>query len=174
MSARTDFWSRRKAAVATEANAPTAQTADTGSSDAEILRELNLPDPDTLGPGDDFAAFMQAALPDHIRRKALRRLWGTNPVLANLDNLVDYGDDFTDAATVVENMQTVYQVGKGMVTQVMDTLETITDETDPPEPEADPPAQLVEATLPPPTDDTPPPPASRRRMRFEFPQDSTA
>jgi len=27
--------------------------------------------------------------------------------------LVDYGEDFTDAATVVENMQTIYKVGKG-------------------------------------------------------------
>ncbi|MEM7238949.1 MAG: DUF3306 domain-containing protein, partial [Pseudomonadota bacterium] len=45
----------------------------------------------------------------------LRKLWLTNPVLANLDELVDYGDDFTDAATVIENLQTVYRVGHGMI-----------------------------------------------------------
>jgi hypothetical protein len=30
-----------------------------------------------------------------------------------LDGLIDYGDDFTDAGTVVANMQTAYQVGRG-------------------------------------------------------------
>ena len=43
---------------------------------------------------------------------ALRRLWKVNPVLANVDGLVEYGEDFTDSATVVENLQTTYQVGK--------------------------------------------------------------
>lgn len=83
--------------------------------DAEVLAELGLPDPETLKPGDDFAAFMSAAVPARIRNRALRRLWASNPVMANLDALVDYGEDFTDAATVVENLQTAYRVGKGIV-----------------------------------------------------------
>lgn len=32
--------------------------------------------------------------------------------------LVDYGEDFTDAAMAVENIQTAYQVGKGMLKHV--------------------------------------------------------
>ena len=39
-------------------------------------------------------------------------------MLANVDGLVDYGEDFTDAALVVENLQTAYQVGKGMLAHV--------------------------------------------------------
>ncbi|MEC8039849.1 MAG: DUF3306 domain-containing protein, partial [Pseudomonadota bacterium] len=42
----------------------------------------------------------------------------SNPVLANVDMLVDYGEDFTDSAMVVENLQTAYQVGKGMKAHV--------------------------------------------------------
>ena len=86
--------------------------------DAEALAELNLPDPDALGRGDDFSAFMAKTVPERLRRRALRRLWISNPVLANLDELVDYGEDFTDAATIVENLQTAYRVGKGMLEHV--------------------------------------------------------
>lgn len=86
--------------------------------DAEALAELNLPDPDALGRGDDFSAFMAKTVPERLRRRALRRLWISDPVLANLDELVDYGEDFTDAATIVENLQTAYRVGKGMLEHV--------------------------------------------------------
>ncbi|MFN3209443.1 MAG: DUF3306 domain-containing protein [Roseovarius sp.] len=130
MSAREDFWSRRKARVAEEGVAEArareeAQRAEVRASleeksDAEVLELLGLPDPDTLGRGDDFSAFMAQAVPDRIRRWALRRLWGTNPALANLDGLVDYGEDFTDKATVIENMQTAYQVGRGMLAHVQE------------------------------------------------------
>ncbi len=82
-------------------------------SDAELLEKYALPNPDSMQAGDNFSVFMNRAVPDRLRRRALRVLWNSNPVLANLDELVDYGEDFTDAATIVENMQTVYQIGKG-------------------------------------------------------------
>ncbi len=82
--------------------------------DAEILEELGLPDPATLGPGDDFSAFMARAVPERLRQRALRRLWASNPVLANLDGLLDYGEDFTDATLVVADLATAYRVGQGM------------------------------------------------------------
>lgn len=125
-----DFWSRRKARVAAEeaaedraaaardADAREAALAD--KSDAEICEELGLPDPDTMQPGDDFRAFMQKAVPERLRRRALRRLWLSNPALANLDGMLDYGEDFTDSACVIEGMQTAYQVGKGMLAHVQE------------------------------------------------------
>ena len=130
MTETRDFWSRRKAAVQAEAEAEAEeialQTAETDrvqaelaeKSDEEILSELDLPDPDTLKMGDDVTGFMQDVVPARLRHRALRRLWRLNPVLANVDGLVDYGEDFTDAACVIENLQTAYQVGKGMLTHV--------------------------------------------------------
>ncbi len=125
MSARSDFWARRKAAVAAEAEAESRAVAQAEAAaeqasledrtDAEILEELDLPDPDTLEQGDDFSAFLARAVPERIRRRALRKLWLSNPILANVDELVDYGEDFTDKAMVIEGMQTAYQVGKGML-----------------------------------------------------------
>ena len=115
-----DRWSRMKQAddlppeePAVEPPAPEEPLEDE-RSDEEILEELGLVDPDELKPGDDFSGFMAKAVPDRLRRRALRQLWRSNPVLANVDGLVEYGEDYTDSAMVVENLQTLYQVGKGM------------------------------------------------------------
>ncbi|WP_298358136.1 DUF3306 domain-containing protein [uncultured Litoreibacter sp.] len=144
MSGEQNFWSRRKARVQAEAEAEVAAVeaqalADEHAeleelSDAEILATLELPDPDTLKMGDDFKAFMAQAVPDRIRRRALRTLWRSNPVLANVDMLVDYGEDFTDKATVIENMQTAYQVGKGMLKHVEEMARQAAEKETPPEP----------------------------------------
>lgn len=124
------FWANRKAAVQAEtkadeqqveANAQALREAELADrTDAEILAELELPDPDTLEEGDDFKVFLTEAVPARIRTRALRRLWRLNPVLANVDGLVDYGEDFNDASFFLENMQTAYQVGKGMTEHVLE------------------------------------------------------
>ena len=125
-----DFWSRRKAAVAAEeaqdaaevqerARAETAAELE-AKTDEEILEELGLPDPSTLKPGDDFAAFLNDAVPDRIKKVALRKLWTSNPILANVDGLLDYGEDFTDAAVGAGVVETTYQVGKGMLAHVQE------------------------------------------------------
>ena len=125
-----DFWSRRKAAVAAEkaqdaahvqerARAETVEELE-AKTDEEILDELGLPDPTTLKPGDDFAAFLKDAVPDRIKKVALRKLWTSNPILANVDGLLDYGEDFTDAAVGAGVVETTYQVGKGMLAHVQE------------------------------------------------------
>ena len=63
---------------------------------------------------------MARTVPVRLRNRALRKLWISNPVLANLDELIDYGDDYTNAAAVLENIQTAYQVGRGFVDKVAD------------------------------------------------------
>jgi hypothetical protein len=132
VSTRETFWSRRRAAVQAEAEAEEKARrraleaereaeqarAIEEKTDEELLVELNLPDPDSMKPGDDFSAFMKEVVPDRLRRRALRRLWTSDPALANLDMLVEYGEDYTDSATVVANLQTAYQVGKGMMAHV--------------------------------------------------------
>lgn len=125
-----DFWSRRRAAVSKEAAAEqqaqeaalvAARDAEVAEkSDDELLEELGLPEPEALGEGDDFKQFLTEAVPSRLKTRALRQLWKVNPVLANIDGLVDYGEDFTDAATVVENLQSAYQVGKGMMAHVQE------------------------------------------------------
>lgn len=122
-------WSRRKAAVAQEAEAEAeAERAEAPAPvedkpEAEVLAELGLQDPDEMDMGDDFSGFMKSAVPAKLRNRALRKLWLTNPALANIDGLVDYGEDFTDASTVVEKITTAYQVGKGYLAKIADDEE---------------------------------------------------
>lgn len=75
-----------------------------------------LPDIESLDADSDFTPFMQSNVPEFLRRKALQTLWRLNPVFANVDGLVDYGEDFTDATRVIEGMQTAYKVGRGFLT----------------------------------------------------------
>lgn len=123
-----DFWSRRRAAVAAEAEEAqreahqAAQAAEAEAlaerSDEEIFEELGVAPPEEMTSAEELRVFLGEALPQRLKTRALRRLWGLNPVLANLDGLVDYGEDFTDSALVVENLQTAYQVGKGIVARI--------------------------------------------------------
>lgn len=196
-----DFWSRRKAAVEAETEADlraveaeeeaVREAALEEKSDEEILQELGLPDPDTLVQGDDFKAFMAKTVPARIRQRAIRKLWLSNPVLANVDGLVDYGEDFTDSNLVVEGMKTAYQVGKGMTRHIEEMLRQAEAENAPQAPEDSAPdpdapeeiddttdeeiAPIAVAAAPvadvPIADDqdiAPTHDATRRRMRFAF------
>jgi hypothetical protein len=198
MSTGSDFWTRRRAKVQHEAEAEARAAADRAraaqeaaqaeKSDAELLDDLDLPDPDTLEAGDDFTAFMARAVPERLRRRALRRLWLTNPALANLDGLLDYGEDFTDAATVIDNLQTAYQVGRGMLRDAApedlapDTPEEAAPPAEVPDPGPAPEAAVAHSDTPAPApaeglpqDDAPPEtPVPRRRMHFTFDGQETA
>lgn len=134
-----DFWTRRRAQVlaedhqieaeaqaAIEAAELAARTEEQAAlSEPELLAQLGLPDPDGLKAGDDFAAFLRREVPGFLRQRALRQLWRSNPVLANLDGLLDHGEDFTDAATVKPSMQTAYRVGRGMVERALDSVDAL-------------------------------------------------
>ena len=54
---------------------------------------------------------------------ALRRLWRLNPLFGVVDDMVEYGEDYTDAATVIEGMKTAYTVGKGYEKEVVEPEE---------------------------------------------------
>lgn len=201
-----DFWSRRRAAVAAETDAEAAalaaeeaarrEAAAAERDDAEILAELDLPEPETVESPEDLRAFLKADLPARLRRRALRHLWRLNPALANLDGLIDYGEDYTDGATVVEAMQTVYEVGSGMmrrvealVAEAAEAAEkaeeaaavegpeapgTAAAAAEPAAPvEADSDAADALAAAPAPGEMPPPAPVRPRRMQFTFPEQRT-
>lgn len=123
-------WSRRKRRVVEEeAQAvPAPETAveevpepKSDDEESELLERLGLPAPETLGEGDDFSAFMKAGVPEFLRKRALRVLWRSNPVLANLDGLNDYDDDFNSPELTKKVLATAYQVGRGILRNPEDT-----------------------------------------------------
>ncbi len=92
-------WSRRKQAERDAVDAPATDNAEDGEATAEdgddaAIDPADLPDVDSLGKDSDFTVFMQDGVPEALRNRALRKLWTTDPVLANLDGLNDYDEDF--------------------------------------------------------------------------------
>ena len=93
-------WSRRKQSQGEQDHAETPEetaTADGTAPDGEedaALDPATLPDIDSLDKESDFTVFMQDGVPEELRARALRKLWTTDPVLANLDGLNDYDEDF--------------------------------------------------------------------------------
>ena len=188
-------WSRLKRTRAAEEEAASAAPPGEPAgpveekTEAEILEELGLPDPDTLEPGDDFSGFMARAVPEAVRRRALRKLWLSNPVLANLDELVEYGENYTDAATVVENLASAWQAGRGYLFEepdesgkgagkpaATDAPEETALAAETPEASTVPDSEPPDAPAPEPAAESPEPraeaPAPRRRVRFTVPDRS--
>ncbi|MFT5509000.1 MAG: hypothetical protein ACI89J_002077 [Hyphomicrobiaceae bacterium] len=131
-------WSQRKvdAAAPTEPQSPT-QTAALDAEDAALPhatdgeatdgpqsgeQAADAPPPVTeadlenLTYQSDYTKFMGEHVPEAIRRRALHQLWRSDPILANLDGLCDYDDDFTDAALAVKVLKTAHKVGQGYLT----------------------------------------------------------
>ena len=63
--------------------------------------------------GDNFKEFLKKNVPEHLKKRALRKLWLTNPIFANLDGMNEYDEDFTLATSALEEFATNYVVGKG-------------------------------------------------------------
>lgn len=123
---RLQRWSRRKTGASKEAELPPPSVIEPEPSpeeqelavnealpEHEVLQKYDLPDPDAIELGTDITGFMRKEIPELLRRRALRSLWRSNPVLAVLDGLNDYDEDYTDAAVATNAMKTLYKVGQG-------------------------------------------------------------
>lgn len=93
--------------------APTEATADGDGEGIDDDRELtpeeedavkDLPPIESLNKDSDFTPFLADKVPGFIRRKALSVLWRSDPLLAGLDGLNDYDEDFTLAAVIAESL----------------------------------------------------------------------
>ena len=102
--------------AALDPEAEAGDDADAAVDSEEIPPEIADIDIDSLDYNSDFTVFMKDNVPEVIRRRALRQLWRSNPILANVDGLNDYDDDFTDAALVVKGLKSAYKIGKGYLT----------------------------------------------------------
>ena len=110
------------------ANAPapdsTAESEeDAALDDDQLLQKYGLTNPEEIEDEASLDAFMQNGLPDRLRQMALRRMWRLNPLFRFADEMVEYGENYTDAATVIDGMTTAYQVGKGYLQKAFDALD---------------------------------------------------
>ena len=121
---------------------------DAKLSDAELLEKYDLPDPEGVTEESGLEQFLNGkGLPGRVRQMALRRLRRLNPLFGIVDDMVEYGEDYTDAATVVEGMKTAYTVGKGYKKDVVEPeeAEALDDDVEAKERDADAEAKDAEA-----------------------------
>jgi hypothetical protein len=96
---------------------PAARDEEVSEEEA-ALEEFKDVDFSKLDYESDYSRFMEKGVPESIRKRALRALWGSNPILANVDGLNDYDEDFTDAALAVKGiLQSAYKPGSGYLTE---------------------------------------------------------
>ena len=138
-------WSTRKSQIAKGEDVPDELSArktvednavedeeDATLTDSELLEKYDLPDPEAVTEEGGLEQFLNGkGLPGRVRQMALRRLWRLNPLFGVVDDMVEYGEDYTDAATVIEGMKTAYTVGKGYEKEVVVPEESETLEDDP-------------------------------------------
>jgi len=75
-----------------------------------------LPPIEELTPESDYTQFLAEHVPEALQRAALRKLWTSDPVLACLDGLNDYDEDFNVVDTVISAAETNYKVDRGYLT----------------------------------------------------------
>jgi hypothetical protein len=63
----------------------------------------------------DYTQFLAEHVPEALRRAALRKLWNSDPVLACLDGLNDYDEDYNVIDTAISVADTDYKIGRGFL-----------------------------------------------------------
>ena len=121
-------WSKRKQAVAAGEEvldvsphiaeaAPTDVPSEISEERAAELEANKVAaeaiDIESLKYDSDFSAFFKDGVPSLLRQKAMRILWRSNPILANVDGLCDYDDNFADPALILKKFESAYRIGKG-------------------------------------------------------------
>jgi len=140
-------WSRRKQAHeanpesdpdapeffdATNANVPLAEELE--AEEARLIAETEeaeanrivaeAVDLDEIQPGIDFSIFLKRGVPDLLRKKALQKFFNSNPVLANLDGLNDYDEDYNNPLHMV--YKSSWDVTRGFLTEAEKLLQQAT------------------------------------------------
>ncbi|MEM7426246.1 MAG: DUF3306 domain-containing protein [Pseudomonadota bacterium] len=86
--------------------------AQLSEAEPELAEQLSAIDIDKLTFDDDFTVFMQKKVPQIIRRRALSKLWLSHPILANLDGMNEYDEDYTQAADAAEMVRKAFEAAR--------------------------------------------------------------
>lgn len=118
---RLSRWSKRKIASTrqpeTEAGAlPSDVDEEQAMHAAELAANREAAeavDLEALDSDSDFSVFLKEGVPEILKKRAMSVLWRSNPVLANVDGLVDYDDDFGSPDLLMKTFKSAYQAGRG-------------------------------------------------------------
>ncbi len=93
--------------------AEAGETRELTPEELEAIKDL--PPIETLNRDSDFSRFMKDKVPDYIKRKALRRMFLSDPFYNAVDGLNDYDEDFTLLAQMGAAASD-WRVGRGFQT----------------------------------------------------------
>ncbi len=135
-------WSRRKQTDEAELTAPSVSDEKSENREREQNNEISASekedeekemaenreiaeaiDLETLNYESDFGPFMKKGVPEVLKNLAMRKLWTSNPILANVDGLNDYDENFADPALNV--FKSNWKVGRGFLTEEDDEKERL-------------------------------------------------
>jgi hypothetical protein len=132
---------RHRAMLDSAVPAPAPDSVPPSESDDPLK---DLPPIDSLTKDSDFRAFMRPGVPEELRNQALRKLWSSDPVYANLDGLLEYGEDFAEPFRMAGVVATVYRVLEGMPDPQQPAAEPEAAAVAPAPPEGETPLSLVQ------------------------------
>lgn len=122
-------WSRRKRAGEPEPAGqpaparPEPPVGEAAEDEAEAARRqanraaAEAIDIDAIDYDSDLSDFFKDGVPAALKQAALRKMWTSNPVFANLDGLNDYDHDYNVIDTILTKFQSAWQVGRGYRTE---------------------------------------------------------
>jgi hypothetical protein len=113
-------WSQRKLAAqrggetAVEPKPPDVP-APAGECEPPVLPPI-----EELTAESDYTAFLAKDVPEALTRAALRKLWTSDPVFANLDGLNHYDEDYNLIDKAITLAQTGYHPERGYLDALLD------------------------------------------------------
>ncbi|MBC7952422.1 MAG: DUF3306 domain-containing protein [Rhodospirillaceae bacterium] len=110
-------WSRLKTEAKVEETPPPAPV------EVEEPPLPELPSVETLTKDSDFSAFLQAGVPDAIKRAAMAKLWSSDPLFSQPEVFDLHMEDYS-FPTIPEVVKTAWKVGKGIVENLAETDQT--------------------------------------------------
>lgn len=111
-------WSRLKAEKKVEAESPLPSPPPAEPAEGETAEPIpELPPIETLTKDSDFSAFLQAGVPDALRKAALAKLWASDPLFSKPEIYDLHMEDYNQPA-LTEAVKTAWEFGKGMVERV--------------------------------------------------------
>lgn len=151
-------WSRRKRAAEAgipveepQAPSPPAEAADAPApaklpeAEEPPFDLAALPSIESLTAESDFAAFLHKAVPDTLRRAALRKAWALDPTIRDFVGLADYAWDYNAPDGVPGAALHLSGDVKQMVARLFANAEGAPPKAPEPEPEAEAPDLPVPA-----------------------------
>jgi hypothetical protein len=101
---------------------PEAAAAGADANPAADEAMPALPPVEELTAESDYTVFLGEKVPEALKHAALRKLWRSDPVLANLDGLNDYDEDYNLVDSLITSVQSAYKAGKGYAEEAEEKL----------------------------------------------------